>query len=597
MNFKKTISYVTAVAIMLMLSAASYGEISDTNRAALDQLRMKMKGGPGPETSKPPAPSYAVKSEKAWTNPAAKARARRAAVPPAQETKSAPKAPDAPLVDKASVSSLPPAQINPAQPAAVSETNFKTASYSTQAAPAQPARVPAAQPASALKAEDISANISKTEDFFDVVIDPGHGGRYEPARGYSGDHWDPFSKTFLLPYNFGASSSGIYEHEWTLHTAKKVEEILNLTHTDAGFIEFCKIVQKYADISSSKIKKVRINTHLTRRHSWEDDPEKNSPNVNKKYRLFDSPDSFSGGAKGKPSEKLYPGRISFINQLSPDLVVCLHNNSSPNRNVRGFSSVIVPHFDFFSNINGIITNGIGNVAPNDVKVNEPKYKKVASFITSVITRHEKIDVKTIISDTATYFTGFRAFTQKFIGLRYLMVTWRYNTSSLFTSFMLFFMRENSIYENYRRSGGPEGYGGDNFYSSEEIIRFIRAALWNDLKSSNASYAARTNPEEYAGEHASPFVSDWAIPLHVNAITSFIEIGYLSNAKDRKMLKEKQAVIAESIAVGIYSLLAGLKPVKLEGIESPRGAAIDFAKYGRDKNSNGYFNISCRPLAF
>ncbi|HOT76709.1 MAG TPA: N-acetylmuramoyl-L-alanine amidase, partial [Candidatus Wallbacteria bacterium] len=364
----------------------------------------------------------------------------------------------------------------------------------------------------------------------------------------------------------------------------------------AGFIEFCKIVQKY-DISSSKIKKVRINTHLTRRHSWEDDPEKNSPNVNKKYRLFDSPDSFSGGAKGKPSEKLYPGRISFINQLSPDLVVCLHNNSSPNRNVRGFSSVIVPHFDFFSNINGIITNGIGNVAPNDVKVNEPKYKKVASFITSVITRHEKIDVKTIISDTATYFTGFRAFTQKFIGLRYLMVTWRYNTSSLFTSFMLFFMRENSIYENYRRSGGPEGYGGDNFYSSEEIIRFIRAALWNDLKSSNASYAARTNPEEYAGEHASPFVSDWAIPLHVNAITSFIEIGYLSNAKDRKMLKEKQAVIAESIAVGIYSLLAGLKPVKLEGIESPRGAAIDFAKYGRDKNSNGYFNISCRPLAF
>ncbi len=580
---------MAAFAIMLMLSAASYGEMSDTNRAALEQLRTKMKSGAGTQPLKQPAPSYAVKSEKTQAPPPAKARARRSAA--AQEIKALPQAPETALPAPATAPSTPPV------PAAAPQSNFKTEVYSAPSAPSEPAVVSVKTPAPVLKAEDIVANIAKTDDCFDVVLDPGHGGRYEPARGYSGDHWDPFSKTFLLPYNFGASSSGIYEHEWTLHTAKKVEEILNLTRTDAGFIEFCKIVQKYADISSSKIKRVRINTHLTRRYSWEDDPEKNSPNVNKKYRLFDSPDSFSGGAKGKPSEKMYPGRISFINQLSPDLVVCLHNNSSPNRNVRGFSSVIVPHFDFFSNINGIITNGMGNVSPNDVKVNEPKYKKVASFITSVITRHEKIDVKTIISDTATYFTGFRAFTQKFIGLRYLMVTWRYNTSSLFTSFMLFFMRENSIYENYRRSGGPEGYGGDNFYSSEEIIRYVRAALWNDLKSSNANYAARTTPEEYAGEHASPFVSDWAIPLHVNAITSFIEIGYLSNAKDRKMLKEKQAVIAESIAVGIYSLLAGLKPVKLEGIESPRGAAIDFAKYGRDKNSNGYFNISCRPLAF
>jgi hypothetical protein len=206
-------------------------------------------------------------------------------------------------------------------------------------------------------------------------------------------------------------------------------------------------------------------------------------------------------------------------------------------------------------------------------------------------------VKTIISDTATYFTGFRAFTHKFIGLRYLMVTWRYNTSSLFTSFTLFFMRENSIYENYRRAGGPEGYGGDNFYSSEELIRYIRSALWDDLKTTNSYYAAKTNAQEYAGPHASPFVSDWAIPLHVNAITAYVELGYLSNIKDRKLLKEKQQLIAESVAVGIYSLLAGLNPKKVEGVEAPRGAAIDFAKYGRDKNSNGYFNISCRPLTF
>lgn len=615
MNFKKTISYIIAAVIILSLSAASYGEISETNRAAIDQLRLKLKG----EAVKVPnavpeaVPSYVVKNEKHGQIQAPRLKAKRApkyqpAETRPQRTADVPfQAPVFPVAAPAaaaaqSEASVPPAPLQAALRQAV------------QAAPAAPVTVPSipsVRPVPALNAAQTAASpaaqspaapenspafIDNTGECFDVVVDPGHGGRYEAARNYSGDHWDPFSKTFLLPYNFGASSNGMYEHEWTLDTAKKVEEILNLTHTDAGFAEFCKILQRHSDLSASKIKKVLVNTHLTRRHSWEDDPEKNTVNVNKKYRLFDSPDSFSS-SRGGPSEKMYPGRISFINQLSPDLVVCLHNNSSPNRNVRGFSSVIVPHFDFFSTINGIVTNGITNVAPNKVRVNEPKYQKVANFITSAITRPDKIDVKTMISDTATYFTGFRAFTQKFIGLRYLMVTWRYNTSSLFTSFMLFFMRENSIYENYRRSGGPEGYGGDNFYSSEEIIRYIRAALWEDLRSSNGYYAAKTSAEEYAGSHASPFVSDWAIPLHVNAITAYIELGYLSNARDRKLLKEKQVVVAESVAVGIYSLLAGLKPKKTEGIESPRGTAIDFAKYGRDKNSSGYFNISCRPLSF
>lgn len=604
MNFKKTVPYIIAAAVLLSLSAASYGEISATNRAAIDQMRQKLSGAHDAGAA---APSCAVKKEP--PSPEPRVKARRAPVrkaPEAEPVKSVGPARDfnasrrpAPTQALQAVPPNDPASAAIAPPVVAPPDNAKPAPAAV--AQPSPAADPSARPGVQLLPPATSpaapAGFIATDECYDVVIDPGHGGRYEPARSWSGDHWDPFSKTFLLPYNFGASSNGMYEHEWTLETAKKVEELLKLTHTDSGFVEFMKILQRHADVSSAKVRRVRVNIHLTRRYSWEDDPEKNAPNVNKKYRLFDSPDSFSSPSKGGPSEKMYPGRISFINQLSPDLVVCLHNNSSPNRNVRGFSSVIVPHFDFFSTINAIVTNGLGNVAPDRVRVNEPRYQKVANFITSAITRPDKIDVKTMISDTATYFTGFRAFTQKFIGLRYLMVTWRYNTTSPLTSFMLFFMRENSVYECYRRSGGPEGYGGDNFYSSEEIIRYIRSALWDDLKSCNGGYAARTSVEEYAGSHASPFVSDWAIPLHVNAITAYVELGYLSNARDRKLLKEKQSVIAESVAVGIYSLLAGLKPKKTEGVEAPRGAAIDFAKYGRDKNSSGYFNISCRPLAF
>ncbi len=558
MSSKRALSYIIALFVIFGLSAASYGEISVANKDALQKLRLKLNSGDKKPSEA--APLYAVKQERPVYKKIRPVTAKSHSGAPAADT-----------VHQPAKRAVPPAPANPAAQAG---------------------------PAAFSPAVNLSSIIVNTADCFEVVLDPGHGGRYEPARSYCGDHWDPFSKTFLLPYNFGASAAGMYEHEWTLLTAKKVEELLKLTHTDAGFAEFCKILQKHADLSGhAKVKRVRVNVHLTRRYSWEDDPEKNKENVNKKYRLFDSPDSFGGASKNKPSEKMHPGRISFINQISADLVVCLHNNSSPNRNVRGLSSVIVPHFDFFSNINGIVTNGISNTAPNQMKVNAPKFQKVASFITSAINKAEKIDIKTIISDTATYFTGFRAFTHKFIGLRYLMVTWRYNTSSLFTSFTLFFMRENSIYEKYRRAGGPEGYGGDNFYSSEELIRFIRSALWDDIKTTNGCYAAKTNVDEYAGPHASPFVSDWAIPLHVNAITAYVELGYLSNAKDRKLLKEKQQLIAESVAVGIYSLLTGLNPKKVEGVDSPRGAAIDFAKYGKDNNSNGYFNISCRPLAF
>ncbi len=592
MNFKKALSYIMALFILLGLSAVSYGEISVTNKEALQQLRMKLNSGD--KTSPAAESSYAVKKERPAHKKFRPVIARPQAAPVSKVSPAAVPVlnsvvTDAPVIKNVPASAPAPAHDQQAVQAVSDQSVPVTAVTPASEKPQVKVSTPSAQ--------NFSSIILNTADCFDIVLDPGHGGRYEPARSYSGDHWDPFSKTFLLPYNFGASAAGMYEHEWTLFTAKKVEEILNLTHTDAGFAEFCKILQKHADLSKDKIKKVRVNTHLTRRYSWEDDPEKNTVNVNKKYRLFDSPDSFSGAAKNKPSEKMHPGRISFINQISPDLVVCLHNNSSPNRDVRGFSSVIVPHFDFFSNINGIVTNGMSNMPPNQMKVNVPKFQKVANFITSVITKAEKIDVKTMISDTATYFTGFRAFTHKFIGLRYLMVTWRYNTSSLFTSFTLFFMRENSIYENYRRAGGPEGYGGDNFYSSEELIRYIRASLWEDLKTTNGYYAAKTNAEQYAGPHASPFVSDWAIPLHVNAVTAYVELGFLSNSKDRKLLKEKQLLIAESVAVGIYSLLAGLTPKKVEGVDSPRGAAIDFAKYGRDKNSNGYFNISCRPLTF
>jgi len=498
----------------------------------------------------------------------------------------------------APVSSPAAADVSPAKPPVQPAVQPAPApAYTPAAATAQPAKqslpvlarpVPQAR---SFSPQNLPApNIKGEPEVFSVVLDPGHGGKYEPARTNSGDHWDPFSKTFLLPYNFGAQSSGIYEHEWTLQVSKKIDAILALTRTEKGFSDFAAILQKYMNDPGAPIRRVYINSLLTRNFSQDSEPNKNAANPNAKYRLFDSPASFNGAV---PSSEMAMGRISYINQVSPDLVVCLHVNSSPNKSARGMSAVIAPHFQFFSSVNNLLTGGPS--ASNNAYNKSNKYGQVAEFITATFKKISTIDTRTMISDTATYFTGFRAFTNKFIGLRYMMVTWRYNTNSPLSSFILFFMRENSIYECYKRSGGPEAYGGDNFYSSQELIRFIRLSLMNNFRTLYNTANARA--DEILGKHGEPFVSDWAIPLFTNAITAFIEVGYLSNPKDRMLLKNNQDAIAEGIAVGIYSLFAGVEIKKQPNLETPKALPIDFTKYGKNKTSNGYFNLSCERLPF
>ncbi len=570
---------VFSISAALMIAQLCRAEINSERKELIDSLRARLNA----MKSAHPSPQFPLKKDSPaavpvnGTLPQNDANAGAAA--------SAPAISNIPPAKKAPVINVPrtvkPADYAPEAPK-VNPVTYFAPKYSKPA-------IPASASTAGISA---TPNITDEQDSFSVVLDPGHGGKYEPARFNSGDHWDPFSKTFLLPYNFGAQSNGIYEHEWTLQVAKKVDALLALTKTEKGFSDFAKILQKYMNDPGATVRRVRINSILTRKFSHDSEPDKNVANINNKYRLFDSPASFNGKT---PSAEMALGRISYINQISPDLVVCLHVNSSPSKSARGMSAVIAPHFQFFSNVNNLITASGAGASPNKTYNRENNYGQVADFITATFKKLSTIDTRTIISDTATYFTGFRAFTNKFIGLRYLMVTWRYNTNSPLSSFILFFMRENSIYECYKRSGGPEGYGGDNFYSSQELIRFIRLSLMNNFSSLYG--AANAQADELLGKHGEPFISDWAIPLFTNAITAFIEIGYLSNSKDRMLLKNNQDAIAEGIAVGIYSLFAGIEIKKQPNLETPKALPIDFTKYGRNKTSNGYFNLSCERLPF
>jgi len=80
-----------------------------------------------------------------------------------------------------------------------------------------------------------------------------------------------------------------------------------------------------------------------------------------------------------------------------------------------------------------------------------------------------------------------------------------------------------------------------------------------------------------------------VPLHVNAINAFIELGYLNRARDRFILTRKQEVMAEGIAVGIYSLLNGLAPKNQKYRYVPRGKKLDLDKY-RITEDESYFDV-------
>ncbi len=88
--------------------------------------------------------------------------------------------------------------------------------------------------------------------------------------------------------------------------------------------------------------------------------------------------------------------------------------------------------------------------------------------------------------------------------------------------------------------------------------------------------------------APPYISIWSIPLHVNAINAYMELGYLARPYTRYILDNHLDDMAEGIAAGIYSLFAGIE-VSSKISCAPYGKKIDLKKYTINNNNN-YFTI-------
>jgi hypothetical protein len=425
-------------------------------------------------------------------------------------------------------------------------------------------------------------NIQENEfPLFRVVIDPGHGGVFLSDKKKHGDKFDMITAEYLDNFAEGANYKGIYEHKIVYNIAVKTINLLSYCSKDGDFEQFKKIMKKYTD---NNIPKIYIETHISRGASVTPDKIKNYEDPNADYRLYDFPDS---------SGDMVKGRISKINEYKPHLVVSLHLAKSAPPDYKGMNGIIVPPYNVLKKGLLRLQSGDTGRALNDNDILRSWFKES----NKVSSRYA------FYKDSAQYFTSyglnknFNADHNDYNGYKYNMVTWRYSDkpfwdieaekhlsnsrySSDFNSFReegSFWEREQSVYEEYRRGTGFKDFGGDNYFATYEIIKYILFSL---------NESGVSHKDKIPGK---PFVSTWSMPMLVNAINAYIELGYLNRKWDREVLLYRQDEIAEGVAIGIYSLLTGIDNIKGKFKHKPAGKSIDLNKYNITKDES-YFDI-------
>ena len=424
------------------------------------------------------------------------------------------------------------------------------------------------------------ADVKKHEfPIYRVVLDPGHGGFSLYPKIKHGDRYDSISKTYLSYYAAGTAYGNIEEQELTCSIASKVKEILDLTLQDSSFVKFSEIVK---NITGETPERIIIRANLSREKSVDIETIK-SDDPNADYRLYDFVDN-------KGSE--IPGRISIINSFKPQLVVSLHCDYQAPLFFRGINPVIAAPYS-------LLHTGLNYLKGVEKKRDYFFKSSYADWFTESVRR---TGYKWFLKDVSAYFTGFSVSNKlkvkdDFSGYIYNMVSWRYKDGTGWENIAKdhpqntqyadnpgdfipkgkFWEREQSKYESFRREGGTEGFGGDNLYASSEIIRYILLSF----KNSDSLY-----PGQKLGK---PYISVWSLPILVNAVSAYIELGYLKNRRDRYVLVNKQEEIAEGIATGIYSLFAGIKMKNVHFENLPYGKRIDLEKY-KLPSGKSYFDM-------
>lgn len=423
-----------------------------------------------------------------------------------------------------------------------------------------------------------------------VVVDPGHGGA--PGRA-ADDKWDAVTGSYLDVYRPGmvalANGRTYQEHLIALELGRRLQHYLDLTRSEAGWRNFVELLTQFS--AQRSFQRIIIDSSMSREDSWNHRfRSADHPEVNAAYRLYDYPDPDTG--------HMEMGRISYMNSLHPHMVVSLHcTPAGPGRGPGGMAAVIAPGFPTFDLIRQI---HLGQ-KPQALFDNGPWNGRF------LVTDAGWTQFEAARADAWVYFNGYRTNRQgtaidrsKNRGIRYNMFQWRYRDppgwevlynpdepgpyALDFREFRAegpFWDREKAQPELWRREGGPLGYGGDNYYASDELLRFVQFGLRRLVPALRANNAI--------GPINQPFVSTYSVPTFINAISAYLEIAYLDRQQDRVIMIEHTDAVAKSLAVGIYSLFVGLELNGNYGPFKPRGEALGLEKYENLPQGN-YFEL-------
>jgi len=430
---------------------------------------------------------------------------------------------------------------------------------------------------------------SSAQEGYVVVLDPGHGGRYMRPVSIYGDKYDARLGHYLDKYREGASYDGLHENIEMYELATRIQKILILTHTSEGRKKFHELLKKYNP--KAVLPSHAIQVYISRTDGYYGDYETKGIDINGPYRLYDYPDIKTG--------KMQKGTISRINALRPHLVVSMHLTSGRGGKYGALSAVITPGFDTYKYALDYMTGD-----SDEKKIVRKKFLN-GPYNDWFNSGCGKDEFEWFLCDAWIYFTGYWSKSRsmepdfsKFRGNRYNFLTWSYsdpewpNSEAIekktgsYSPYLAnfkpegrFWEREKSDPEKWRREGGPEGYGGDNLYAANELLRFVRYSLY---KNGVSKY-------EQLPRLRKPYLSTWSVPTHVNAISAFLELAYIDNSYDYRRIKSYKNVHAEAIAVGIYSLFYGLEyPKSNSEKDLPWGNSIDFSRY-KNHNGSNYFN--------
>ncbi len=424
-----------------------------------------------------------------------------------------------------------------------------------------------------------------------VVIDPGHGGKRIGPQAFYGDKYDPVSEKYLDIFRPGAYFHGVYEHEEVYQIAEQVRDLLELTQTSKGRKAFHKILLKYDRHASFPAEPIEVI--LSRPPGYRDryTPEV-AQDLNSAYRLYDYPD--------QQTRELQPGTLSRINAFQPHLVVSLHLTGGTSGDYGALSSVITPGFDTFALALDYVH---GDDLMRDMIEETFTKSPYAEWMESGSGRSL---FEWFLCDAWIYFTGYwskpdglAVEPDLFRGSRQNMISWAYRDTLYpqvergpytpyagdlieFKPAGAFWEREMSIQERWRREGGYEGFGGDNYYASNELLRFVRKGLHVD----------RVRKANELPELRKPYFSTWSVPTYVNAISAYLELAYIDNEIDANRIIYHKNTHAEAIAAGIYSLFYGSQQ-KSRHKDFPNGAPINFSKYEEFGGEN-YFESAALP---